>query len=118
VDAFNASDAGNATQDFWRSAENMTINTNGGRNRWGVSQAAPFRRMKVQGGLDLFPASYGWSSGVTNDNLIANFNSYESPLKPGIKWTNMANVSLGGQGVINTFVNGVGPQADRANPNR
>ena len=63
VDAFNASDAGNATQNFWRSAENMTINTNGGRNRWGVSQAAPFRRMKVVGGLDLFPASYGWSSG-------------------------------------------------------
>ncbi len=63
VDAFNASDAGNATQNFWRSAENMTINTNGGRNRWGVSQAAPFRRMNVVGGLDLFPASYGWSSG-------------------------------------------------------
>jgi len=63
VDAFNASDAGNATQNFWRSAENLTINTNGGRNRWGVSQAAPFRRMNVNGGLDLFPASYGWSSG-------------------------------------------------------
>ncbi|WP_258724091.1 discoidin domain-containing protein [Cellulomonas sp. NS3] len=63
VDAFNASDAGNATQNFWRSAENLTINTNGGRNRWGVSQAAPFRRMNVLGGLDLFPASYGWSSG-------------------------------------------------------
>ena len=63
VDAFNASDAGNATQNFWRSAENMTINTNGGRNRWGVSQAAPFRRMNVLGGLDVFPASYGWSSG-------------------------------------------------------
>src|SRR5207249_6619124 len=26
VDAFNASDAGNATQNFWRSAENLTIN--------------------------------------------------------------------------------------------
>lgn len=63
VDAFNASDAGNATQNFWRSAENLTINTNGGSNRWGVAQAAPFRRINVLGDLDLYPASYGWASG-------------------------------------------------------
>ncbi|NMM15732.1 MAG: discoidin domain-containing protein [Cellulomonas sp.] len=63
VDAFNASDAGNATQNFWRSAENLSINTNGGRDRWAVAQAAPFRRIHVVGGLDLFPASYGWASG-------------------------------------------------------
>ncbi|WP_410812211.1 ricin-type beta-trefoil lectin domain protein [Micromonospora sp. 067-2] len=63
VDAFNASDAGNATQNFWRSAENMSINTNGGANRWAVAQAAPFRRMHVLGNLNLFPASYGWASG-------------------------------------------------------
>ena len=63
VDAFNASDQGNATQNFWRSVENLEINTNGGRNRWGVSQAAPMRRVHIIGGLDLFPASYGWSSG-------------------------------------------------------
>ncbi|UQU62733.1 ricin-type beta-trefoil lectin domain protein [Couchioplanes caeruleus] len=63
VDAFNASDAGNATQNFWRSAENMSVNTNGGTNRWAVAQAAPYRRMHVIGGLNLFPASYGWASG-------------------------------------------------------
>ncbi|MEV4641191.1 ricin-type beta-trefoil lectin domain protein [Actinoplanes sp. NPDC049548] len=63
VDAFNASDAGNATQNFWRSAENMSINTLGGTNRWAVAQAAPYRRMHVIGGLNLFPASYGWASG-------------------------------------------------------
>ncbi|GAA2520616.1 hypothetical protein Ahu01nite_076140 [Winogradskya humida] len=63
VDAFNASDAGNATQNFWRSAENMSINTLGGADRWAVAQAAPFRRMHVIGGLDLYPASYGWASG-------------------------------------------------------
>jgi hypothetical protein len=63
VDAFNASDAGNATQNFWRSAENLTINTNGGANRWGVAQAAPFRRINVLGGLNLYPASFGWASG-------------------------------------------------------
>ncbi|BCJ41254.1 hypothetical protein GCM10010168_44480 [Actinoplanes ianthinogenes] len=63
VDAFNASDAGNATQNFWRSAENLSINTLGGTNRWAVAQAAPYRRMHVIGGLNLFPASYGWASG-------------------------------------------------------
>jgi hypothetical protein len=63
VDAFNASDAGNATQNFWRSAENLSINTNGGADRWAVAQAAPFRRINVIGGLNLYPASYGWASG-------------------------------------------------------
>jgi hypothetical protein len=63
VDAFNASDAGNATQNFWRSAENMSVNSLGGANRWAVAQAAPFRRMHVIGGLNAYPASYGWASG-------------------------------------------------------
>ncbi|GHH67894.1 hypothetical protein GCM10018781_23890 [Kitasatospora indigofera] len=63
VDAFNASDAGNATQNFWRSAENLTINPGGGTNRWAVAQAAPFRRIDVHGNLALYPASYGWASG-------------------------------------------------------
>ncbi|GAB3878680.1 chitobiase/beta-hexosaminidase C-terminal domain-containing protein [Kibdelosporangium lantanae] len=62
VDAFNASDAGNATQNFWRSAENMAINAAGG-DRWAVAQAAPFRRIDVRGDLQLYPASYGWASG-------------------------------------------------------
>jgi hypothetical protein len=63
VDAFNASDAGNATQNFWRSAENLAINPSGGSDRWAVAQAAPFRRIDVHGGLNLYPASYGWASG-------------------------------------------------------
>lgn len=63
VDAFNASDAGNATQNFWRSAENMAVTPSGGKGRWGVAQAAPFRRMHIKGGLDVYPASYGWASG-------------------------------------------------------
>ncbi len=62
VDAFNASDAGNATQNFWRSAENLAVNPAGG-NRWAVAQAAPFRRIDVHGDLQLYPASYGWASG-------------------------------------------------------
>ncbi len=63
VDAFNSSDAGNATQNFWRSAENMAVNPSSGSDRWAVAQAAPFRRMDIHGGLQLYPASYGYASG-------------------------------------------------------
>ena len=63
VDAFNASDAGNATQNFWRSVENLAIAPTGGTDRWAVAQAAPFRRIHVKGNLQVYPASYGWASG-------------------------------------------------------
>ncbi|MEU5770715.1 coagulation factor 5/8 type domain-containing protein [Streptomyces asoensis] len=54
---------GNATQNFWRSAENLALVPASGTNRWAVAQAAPFRRMHVRGGLDLAPSGYGWASG-------------------------------------------------------
>ncbi|MFG3280568.1 coagulation factor 5/8 type domain-containing protein [Streptomyces sp. NPDC048111] len=54
---------GNATQNFWRSAENLTLVPVSGTDRWAVAQAAPFRRMHVRGGLNLAPAGYGWASG-------------------------------------------------------
>jgi hypothetical protein len=54
---------GNATQNFWRSASNMQIFPSAGFTRWAVSQAAPFRRMDIQGDLNLAPAGYGWASG-------------------------------------------------------
>ncbi|MEV6662031.1 coagulation factor 5/8 type domain-containing protein [Streptomyces nigra] len=54
---------GNATQNFWRSAENLALVPASGTNRWAVAQAAPFRRMHVRGGLNLAPSGYGWASG-------------------------------------------------------
>lgn len=54
---------GNATQNFWRSAENLAVVPVNGTNRWAVAQAAPFRRMHVRGGLNLAPNGYGWASG-------------------------------------------------------
>ncbi|WP_406207699.1 discoidin domain-containing protein [Kitasatospora sp. NBC_01560] len=54
---------GNATQNFWRSAENLALNPVSGTDRWAVAQAAPFRRMHVKGGLNLAPNGYGWASG-------------------------------------------------------
>ncbi|MEU3250661.1 coagulation factor 5/8 type domain-containing protein [Streptomyces sp. NPDC006997] len=54
---------GNATQNFWRSAENLALVPVNGTNRWAVAQAAPFRRMHVRGDLNLAPDGYGWASG-------------------------------------------------------
>ncbi|MFF7751722.1 coagulation factor 5/8 type domain-containing protein [Streptomyces sp. NPDC007971] len=54
---------GNATQNFWRSAENLALAPANGTDRWAVAQAAPFRRMHVRGGLNLAPSGYGWASG-------------------------------------------------------
>ncbi|MDF3289881.1 coagulation factor 5/8 type domain-containing protein [Streptomyces silvisoli] len=54
---------GNATQNFWRSAENLALVPANGTDRWAVAQAAPFRRMHVRGGLNLAPSGYGWASG-------------------------------------------------------
>ncbi|ANJ27924.1 sialidase [Agromyces aureus] len=54
---------GNATQNFWRSVENLAIVPHTGEARWAVSQAAPMRRVHVKGALNLAPSSYGWASG-------------------------------------------------------
>ncbi|MFD0662601.1 discoidin domain-containing protein [Thermocatellispora tengchongensis] len=54
---------GNATQNFWRSTENLSVAPYDGTNRWAVSQAAPFRRMHIKGSLNLAPSGYGWASG-------------------------------------------------------
>ena len=61
VDSFDGT--GNATQNFWRSAENLAINPSAGSDRWAVAQAGPFRRVDVHGGLELYPASNGYASG-------------------------------------------------------
>jgi hypothetical protein len=52
---------GNATLNFWRAVENMSVVPAGGFNRWAVSQAAPMRRMHIRG--DLVLDDGGWSSG-------------------------------------------------------
>jgi hypothetical protein len=55
--------AGNATQNFWRSVENVSLYPVSGADRWAVSQAAPFRRVDVHGDVNLAPNGYGWASG-------------------------------------------------------
>ncbi len=54
-------DHGNATQNFWRGAENLSVNPSSGTDQWAVSQAAPYRRVHLRGSLRLDDG--GWSSG-------------------------------------------------------
>ncbi|HEX3648754.1 MAG TPA: glycosyl hydrolase family 28-related protein [Pseudonocardiaceae bacterium] len=64
IDAFNQCENGDqnnctALVNFWRSVSNLTINVAGtsgcfsGNDMWAVSQAAPMRRVAVNGGLTL-----------------------------------------------------------------
>ena len=52
---------GMALVNFWRSVENCAVRPPDGRDRWAVSQAAPYRRMHLYGDLALDDG--GWSSG-------------------------------------------------------
>ncbi len=61
VDVYNQCSGGtcNATDNFWRSLSNLTINVTGqsgcenGDDFWAVSQAAPMRRVHINGNLSL-----------------------------------------------------------------
>jgi hypothetical protein len=64
IDAFNQCENGDQTNctalvNFWRSVSNLTINVGGltgcfaGNDMWAVSQAAPMRRVNVNGGVTL-----------------------------------------------------------------
>ncbi|WP_096788230.1 RICIN domain-containing protein [Microbacterium gorillae] len=58
----------NSTQNFWRGAENLSVKPTDGQEMWAASQAAPFRRMQVDGDLILAQpngsgARCGWASG-------------------------------------------------------
>jgi hypothetical protein len=55
---------------FWRFAENLTvIPTTDSTNTWGVSQAAPLRRVYIKGNLQLFDKGYA-SGGFLADSKI------------------------------------------------
>jgi hypothetical protein len=68
----------NATQNFWRGAENFAITPTQGIGdntmQWAVSQAVPFRRMHVRGNIRLNQkqgwASGGWFSDVLVDGQV------------------------------------------------
>ncbi|MFE5243278.1 MULTISPECIES: discoidin domain-containing protein [unclassified Streptomyces] len=96
---------GNATQNFWRSAENLALNPVSGTNRWAVSQAAPFRRMHVKGGLNLAPNGYGWASGgYIADSKI---DGQVAPYSQQQWYTRDSSIGSWGNGVWNMTFSGV-----------
>ncbi|MFF5640666.1 coagulation factor 5/8 type domain-containing protein [[Kitasatospora] papulosa] len=96
---------GNATQNFFRSAENLALDPVNGTNRWAVSQAAPFRRMHVKGGLNLAPDGYGWASGgyIADSKIDGQVGPYSQQ-----QWyTRDSSVGGWGNGVWNMTFSGV-----------
>ena len=60
---------GNATQNFWRGAENMKVVETSGSAQWAVAQAGPFRRMDVQGSLNLWDGGYSSGGFIADSNI-------------------------------------------------
>lgn len=85
---------GNATQNFWRSVENISLTPSGGTSMWAVSQAAPMRRMHVKGNLALADNG-GWSSGgFMSDTLVdgeVNSQSQQQWLARNSQWNHWAS---------------------------
>ncbi len=68
---WNLGDEKNATQNFWRSAENLSVVPEGGTNRWAVSQAAPMRRVHIRGNLTLAPSNQDNGQGYSSGGYLA-----------------------------------------------
>ncbi|GGR22412.1 discoidin domain-containing protein [Deinococcus ruber] len=64
-------DEKNATQNFWRSAENIAVVPEGGTDRWAVSQAAPMRRVHIRGNLTMGPSNQDGGQGYSSGGFIA-----------------------------------------------
>jgi len=66
----STSKQGHVLTNFWRSAENLTVvPTIDSANIWGVSQAAPLRRIHIKGNLQLHDGGYA-SGGFIADSKI------------------------------------------------
>ncbi|TJY41574.1 DUF1349 domain-containing protein [Cohnella pontilimi] len=60
----------NATQNFWRSTENLAVIPTGGDLKYAVSQAASMRRLHIKGSVSLHDQG-GWASGgFLADSLV------------------------------------------------
>jgi hypothetical protein len=68
---WNLGDQSNATQNFWRSVENLAIVPGGGTTEWAVSQAAPMRRVHIIGNLHMGPTNQGNGQGYSSGGYIA-----------------------------------------------
>jgi hypothetical protein len=110
VDSFDGT--GNATQNFWRSAENMEVTPSAGNDRWAVAQAGPFERMDINGGLELYPASFGYASGgYIADSIVTGQASSVSQQQWYTKDSNLGSWSGSVWNMVFSGVNGAPAQS-------
>ena len=106
---WNLGDTSNATQNFWRSAENLAVLPTGGTTRWAVSQAAPMRRVHIVGSLHMGPSNQGNGSGYSSGGYIAD-SRVDAIVSTGSQqqwYTRDSNVGQWFDGVWNTVFSGV-----------
>jgi Peptidase inhibitor family I36 len=106
---WNFGDERNATQNFWRSVENLAIEPNGGTNRWAVSQAAPMRRVHVRGNLVMGPSNQDFGQGYSSGGYIAD-SKIDGVVATGSQqqwYTRDSNVGQWFDGVWNMVFSGV-----------
>lgn len=106
---WNHGDAGNATQNFWRSAENFALVPQGGTNRWAVSQAAPMRRVHVRGNLHLGPSNQGQGQGYSSGGYLAD-SKVDGSISSGSQqqwYTRESQIGVWYDGVWNMVFSGV-----------
>ena len=103
----------NVTDIFWRSMENMTFNPTQDTAQdaapdtlqWGVSQAAPFRRIQVNGSIELADSFCGFASGgfISDTVITGNVN----PCSQQQWYTRNSNIGSWSGGVWNMVFSGV-----------
>jgi hypothetical protein len=116
---WNAGDASNATQNFWRSAENLSVLPASGTTRWAVSQAAPMRRVHVVGNLTMGPSNQGNGTGFSSGGFLAD-SRVDSTVSTGSQqqwYSRDSNVGQWTGGVWNTVFSGVAGAPAQSFPN-
>jgi hypothetical protein len=116
---WNVGDTANATQNFWRSAENLAVLPAGGTTRWAVSQAAPMRRVHIVGSLVMGPSNQGGGTGFSSGGFIAD-SRVDATVATGSQqqwYTRDSNVGQWFDGVWNTVFSGVAGAPAQSFPN-
>ena len=106
---WNYGDTANATQNFWRSAENLAVTPVGGTVVWAVSQAAPLRHVHVVGNLHMGPTNQGNGQGYSSGGFIAD-SKVDGIVSTGSQqqwYTRDSNVGQWYDGVWNSVFSGV-----------
>ena len=111
-----AGDEKNATQNFWRSAENLSVTPESGTTRWAVSQAAPMRRVHIRGNMTMGPSNQDFGQGYSSGGYVAD-SKIDGQMSSGSQqqwYTRNSALGSWAGGNWNMTFSGVGgaPQAD------